>query len=462
MSVDDPNFLFVSIDSLRPDFCSFMSGTAETTPFLSRLANRPDATVFEYAISPSTWTLQVHGSIFTGLYPPEHGVLDKGRTLGAQPTLAELLGTVGYDAFSYGRNGWLESGEILRGFNHHHTRYSQHITQELGRTIEHVRDGRWRDAANTAKWTTLAAIEKARKRVFRQIIEDELTINAAVDGVTGRDGPFCCFVHLNGAHYVYRPRAPNHRRFGDHSLRELAANTSYQRDMIQQRPAIYAGEYEFDHDQEEITKDLYRGTIYQTDALVQRLVNAIDADGILENTVLVVFGDHGDHLGDDGHFGHQFSVDDALIRVPLLVIDPTDSIPTDRASDVVQLNDLYPTALSIADVDAPPTRSVDLTTDGRESAYVYYEAPESVIDRFESQTSVSSSRLPPARQYAVWKSPDDKYVWNPDGSRDAPAEDAELAADLYEHFDTLERVQAGNDDEISDEVEANLKRMGYL
>lgn len=409
-----PNFLFVSVDSLRPDYCSFMTSKEETTPFLERLAEMPEAIVFERAISPSTWTLQVHGSIFTGLYPPEHGVLDKGRSLGVHPTLPTLLGEAGYQTESFGRNGWLESGEILRGFIHHHTRYSQHIRDELSTFRDGLDDHNWTTAIDGAKWSAMAAIEKVRKRFFRHIVTDCLTIDNAVNRIEETESPFCFFIHLNGAHYVYRPRAPNHRRFGDHSFSKLVDNLRYQRDMVDNRPRIYTRDYEFDPTQEPVTADLYRGAIYQTDSLLERLVDALRRTDAFENTVIVVFGDHGDHLGDDGHFGHQFSVDDILIQVPLLIIDPTDRIPDERTDEIVQLNDLYPTALSMVGVDHPDTHSFDLTTSSRNAGYVYYSAPESVIERFASNNDIDIGSLPPAKQYVIWKSPTEKLVWYPD------------------------------------------------
>jgi arylsulfatase A-like enzyme len=53
---------------------------------------------------------------------------------------------------------------------------------------------------------------------------------------------------------------------------------------------------------------------------------------------VIFFGDHGDHLGHNGHFGHQFSVDDRLLRVPLLVYDPTSTLQVGRSGDIVNLN----------------------------------------------------------------------------------------------------------------------------
>lgn len=137
MVPNQPNILCISIDSLRRDFCSIYTESEDTTPFLNSISD--ELTIFQNAISPSCWTLQVHGSVFTGLYPPEHGVLDKNNSLGDHPTFAELLSRKGYDTQSFGYNGWFEAGDILRGFNHTPTDpFDSSISKTIKRRIRQL------------------------------------------------------------------------------------------------------------------------------------------------------------------------------------------------------------------------------------------------------------------------------------------------------------------------------------
>ena len=114
-----PNVVLVVIDTLRPDHLGFGGYTRETAPFLAGLA--AEGTVFERAFSTSSWTAPSTASIFTGLYPPRHGVV-KGffaHFHGAQedglgepqaldlvglpreyPTLPELFQAEGYRTFA--------------------------------------------------------------------------------------------------------------------------------------------------------------------------------------------------------------------------------------------------------------------------------------------------------------------------------------------------------------------------
>ncbi|RYJ13707.1 hypothetical protein ELS19_06830 [Halogeometricum borinquense] len=456
---DPTNLLFISVDSLRRDYSSLYGSDETTMPFL---ASQSDATVFDRAISPSIWTLQVHGSVFTGLYPPEHGVLNKGRALGDHPTLAEILSAKDYSAKSFGKNGWLESGDILRGFDHHRPDVSAHVSKQFEDAIDDLRD---RDLSTLTKVLGdgfRAASEKIKRQLFRHTPVADASVDLLLEHLDNEDGPFCYFLHTNDVHYVYNPVAPYHTMFGDHSFVERYKNRSYQQQLVDGRGEIYTGQFEFDPTANEVMRDLYRGCIRQTDALLERLFTELQRRDVYENTVIVLFGDHGEHLCDGGHFGHQLSVADQLIRVPLLIWDPTNTLEAGHRSDVVQLNDLYPTLASIVDVEVPETRSVDVTNSTRETAYVYYSCPDSLVERIEA--TVDRCDLPPLKQYAAWENPDKKVVWYPDEERFAGpcAEDESMRELLRTHESSLVPIERRTDGEMSDSVEQNLRELGYL
>ncbi|WP_256545635.1 sulfatase-like hydrolase/transferase [Halobellus inordinatus] len=93
-------------------------------------------------------------------------------------------------------------------------------------------------------------------------------------------------------------------------------------------------------------ENLYAGEIRYADSLVETL----RAQGQWEDTVFVLFGDHGDSFGDGGVFGHQYFVHNSIIRVPSLVRDPTGTLESGVVESLVSLVDLYPTILSLSDV----------------------------------------------------------------------------------------------------------------
>jgi arylsulfatase A-like enzyme len=177
--------------------------------------------------------------------------------------------------------------------------------------------------------------------------------------------------------------------------------------------------------------------------------------GEYENTVIVLFGDHGDLIGEYGLFGHSFSVADELIRVPLLVHDPTGQLESGRRSDVVQLNDLYPTILELGGVTPPQTNSISLLDEAREAAYVHLLESK---DNLEFQ----EDEYPPFEQYAIWKSPTSKYVYAPEETVEDDANDSMLFSSLQNHLDQLDPVPLEGENQLEDDVRDNLKDMGYL
>lgn len=461
MYEDAPNVLIVTIDSLRRDYCS-LYGEEETTPNLAKLGSR--STVFENAISPSTWTMQVHASLFTGLYPQEHGLHDKGLHLGDHPTIAERLNQYGYDCRAFGRNGWLESGDILRGFKFHRTNLSINVREELGFGRFSGIDKQSSPLIKRARNAAEAVGRKLRRRVFRHTPIDRLTVAACLNFLhRDSESPFCYFVHLKGAHHIYRPSTPYHGTFGQHSLSDRIRNQYYQERLLRDRGQIYTGNYAFDNHQLSVMEDLYRGCVRQSDHFIGELLDGIERAGVANNTIIIVLSDHGEHLGDDGKFGHQLSIDDALIRVPLVVSDPTGILEPHRIKSIIQLNDLYPTILSIFGDTPPETRSVNIARRTREFAFVHYDAAESFIERLVAG-GVDRAALPPTSQRAVWAGPDSQLVWYPEqNSFTGPSADNNyLRTALDDHMDDIRSVPTSTGERLDDETISNLRELGYL
>ena len=94
-----PNFLLITIDTLRPDALGWVAGKNET-PAIDRLAS--EGARFPGAVSPVPLTLPAHVSILTGLLPRRHGVRDNGQTLPAGiETLAGRLKGKGYTTAAF-------------------------------------------------------------------------------------------------------------------------------------------------------------------------------------------------------------------------------------------------------------------------------------------------------------------------------------------------------------------------
>ena len=97
----------------------------------------------------------------------------------------------------------------------------------------------------------------------------------------------------------------------------------------------------------------YLASISFCDALVGRLVDALDASPARERTIVVLWSDHGWHLGEKDHL-HKFTLWERSTRVPLVVIAPGVTVPGGRCSRPVGLVDLFPTIVDLCGLDTPP------------------------------------------------------------------------------------------------------------
>jgi arylsulfatase A-like enzyme len=96
----------------------------------------------------------------------------------------------------------------------------------------------------------------------------------------------------------------------------------------------------------------YLASISFADAMVGRLLDALDASGRTENTIVVLFSDHGFHLGEKHRWRKQSLWEEAT-HVPLIVVAPGLTTPGTRTDAPVSLMDIYPTLVDLAGLDAP-------------------------------------------------------------------------------------------------------------
>ncbi|WP_162991428.1 sulfatase [Halostella salina] len=473
--MDRPNIICVSVDSLRSDFCSFSENPGEnTTPFLQSLID--EATLFTNTISPSIWTLPVHTSIFSGLFPPEHGVLTGSDVLSeSHPTFAEILSESGYSTNAFYTNAWLDTADILRGFDKKNTEDVSdsetqgfsikhkiaHAAGLLSPKIKYFLTRSYRGQKQYREWRGHDPIDGTKGT------GGEKTISAAIRETGVQNAPFCWFVHLNDAHHLYTPPNPYHRLFTNRNTAALTYNVEWWQKRLyysrSKRLKATAGDITPPAYEVDTFKNLYRGAIRYCDSLIERLTDELKQVGEWENTILIVFGDHGDGFGEDGVYGHHFSLHESVTSVPLLIRDPTGQIPPETVPSPTSLVDIYATVLGLTGIDGPETNSVDLTEESREYAYSYYDISGHDYYTDAASYGVEQDRLPPAKQYGIWGPNGEKVISYPDRGDYVMSQDADeaLRKQLDAHTQQLELIES-EDRELTDSVERRLVEMGYL
>ena len=278
------NVLIVTLDTTRADYLPAYGSRNLETPALDRLAR--EGVVFEQATTSAPLTLPAHCTIFTGLFPPHHGVRDNAdRALpDTQTTLAEVLKNRGMRTAAF-------VGSIVVGEN-------RGLTQGFDTYSAPVRTG----------------FHEGMRRPGQAVVDDALAWLQRPES-----SPFFAWVHLFDAHAPYALPEPY-------------------RTIYQDAP--------------------YLGALAVLDAQVARLVEALEARGELDRTLIVVASDHGESLGDHGEDSHGILVYQSTLHVPLIMRVP--GLAPRRVADVTRLADVMPTVLGLLHVPAPSMDGVSL------------------------------------------------------------------------------------------------------
>lgn len=105
-------------------------------------------------------------------------------------------------------------------------------------------------------------------------------------------------------------------------------------------------------DRDEIGR--YRNALRYGDAALGALAEGLRARGFAENTLWIIFGDHGEAFGQhEGNYGHTFALYDENVRVPFLIVAPGVLQRQFRTRKVVSLVDTAPTILDLLGIPEP-------------------------------------------------------------------------------------------------------------
>ncbi|WP_435344448.1 sulfatase [Haloarchaeobius sp. HRN-SO-5] len=471
MSTDARATVLITVDSLRADAVDLESGSSHT-PTLQSLADR--ATVFENAFAQGNWTPFSFPSILGGT-----PVFAEGPRIGVGtgPTLAETLRRSGVETGGFNAsNGFLTaywgydrgfdafetfhaeaSNPVSKFFSAHPTwqAWAQFATQPARSTVRKLRGEETYPAENTSRMRDVE--------------------NAAVSFIEDADGSFFCWIHYMDTHTPYVPAPANVREVTDEDFGTLR--------MIS--PHVHTGlGREVGPETLSDLRTLYRAAAHQVDQSIGRVIDALEREGIREETCVVVAGDHGEEFMEHGHLSHYPKLYRELVDVPFIVDVP--DAPARRVDGPVALDAIPPTVCDVHDVPTPAR----FTGDSVRPTVVDGEDPDqapvvSVTVRGDSVTQQPIPRnLDDGDAVVSVRDADWTYIEHPGADarelydrRVDPEEqddcwpaasDADGVQSLCRvaerRFDALETVAAGGDDEresVPDDIEDRLSALGY-
>lgn len=329
----DFNLLIISVTNLGTQHMGLYGYSRATTPNLYKWA--ADALIFEDAFTQAPWTLPVATSLFTGLYPNTHKVLERDRnnTLARDiRTLPELLVAAGYRtaAFTGGLDQMKQAGH-MRGFA---------------------------TAADNPPFTGFAAT----------------TAQAADWLAKNSGGKFFLFVHGYDAHPPFVPSQRFGGVFASTEGKHVAVDPSFtyrgylepgSRGMTAHyhipgpgpakgKKAPPRGKAVLKPDDIAYLRDLYDEKLLDADLQIGNFLDSLEKE-LLARTIVIVLSEHGEMFAEHGRLGrggaHRGTLYDEVAHVPLIIRLP--GAGEKRIKGLVQLIDLLPTLAELLEVPAP-------------------------------------------------------------------------------------------------------------
>ncbi|WMT53767.1 sulfatase-like hydrolase/transferase [Ferroplasma acidiphilum] len=289
-----PNIIVVVFDTLRYDlFNKFVTDNMQSNE------NIKDFTNFENAYSTSPWTLPSHISLFTGLYPSEHGIHEspnselidifKDSRKYSGKYITDIASEQGYKTIGFSANPMISE---LTGFNlkfDHFETIDLHDIQIFKNL--HISNNKYVHKGISAIGVMKAMLfgfprNKGYKLVLSKLQQCELTT------------PFFLFMNFMEVHDPY------FNAYRDDNMRSL-------NDLF--------GSKKISDVEKGRLKDRYYNQIQSISLIINNLIKLLKDRKIYDNTIIILTADHGQALKEKNYYGHGIYLYDELIRIPLLI-----------------------------------------------------------------------------------------------------------------------------------------------
>lgn len=374
MSRPRPNILFIIADQWRHDFLGYSGNGVVDTPNIDALASR--GTVFTQCTTTSPVCGPARIGLATGLLPTRTGTTENKYAFMPVSTANHYrhFRDNGYRVEVVGRHDLAKPGNPASQYGTRPLNYSYGFTRALEleglMSSSQVADSEGPRGPYTCyladhgvydTWAADYKVRQERDWILGASSDSALAKEHHIDAFIGRtvqerlrtiedDYPWYLLVVFQSPHNPYDPPAELGSKYRTRSVPgPIPADFGGKPRRIQQ---LHAARFSGATPSDIVTaRRQYAATVELVDQQVGLFVDAVESRGMLENTVIVVTSDHGDHLGDHGLFEKQTAYE-ASMRVPLVVTGP--GIAPGRSDALVEMQDLNPTLTEVAGLPAQP------------------------------------------------------------------------------------------------------------
>ncbi len=362
-----PNVLFIAIDDLRNDLGALGASHA-ITPRLDAFAKTARVFGHHYVQVPTCGASRC--ALLRGRYPSVaahvgNHAINATSNGWAERSLPATFRQQGYRTLALGKithhpggltgKGWAEKPEELPGgWDRHWVPESPWKTPEA--MMHGYANGVARDRGKSPPWEAHAGSDESYPDAW--VAADA---EATLEELAAQDRPWFFSVGFFKPHL---PFAAPERWFDMHEKGvpelspEAAAKPSW--------PSGWHGSGEFrgnyghggrdpakDPEYANLLRRTYAASISYVDEQVGRVLKALDANGLADDTIVVIWSDHGFLLGEHAIWGKHCLYEHAL-RSPLMIRHPGMNSPGETSAALVETIDLFPTLADLCDIPTPP------------------------------------------------------------------------------------------------------------
>ncbi|QQS46988.1 MAG: sulfatase [Acidobacteriota bacterium] len=347
-----PNVIFIVIDDLRRDLGTYGSPVVKS-PNIDKLASegvRFDNAYCQYPVCNPSRT-----SFLTGLRPDSTRILDNSTkfrtTIPDVVTLPQLFRENGYFTVSLGKifHRGLTMEDLRPEMD---DQKSWDVSRYFQATETGLRgEGRNMTGGKLAWCHWLAAEGVDEDQPDGMIARDAISI---LEEQARNDRPF--FLAL-GFHKPHDPFIAPKKYFDLYPLEKLKLARVTSPLQSDPAPALPGGAFReafdrfTDRERREFMRSYYAGTSF-TDAQIGKVIAALERLKQRENTIIVVMGDHGYHLGERGWWNKN-TLFELSARAPVIVSAPQAKIRGKASNRLIEFIDFYPTLVELCSLPAP-------------------------------------------------------------------------------------------------------------
>lgn len=360
------NIIIIVLDAGRFDYLGCYGFPEPLTPNIDKLAC--EGILFENVTAVAPWTVPSHASMFTGLYPNQH--LANWNTLKIKegiPTVFEILKKKDYKIAAFVANDTLiypceifgKEADIygLKRYGH---------SKDVSGFVDSFRQ----EDSNCDRITEF----------FMDWLGKEI------------NQPFMLYFNYYDLHSKYDAREPYLSKYIPEEDQKILHQIG---DRFNLHFREMNREVVVTKEQIRAMRNLYKAKMAAIDENIGRVMNKLKENKLMDNTILFITADHGDTLGDHTYpsFHHQFSIYNALIRIPLIIYSPKLKSYAKRVSaPLIQNIDIFPTILDLCRIDklaylvsSPAVNLIGYIFKNsqkrlRDYAISMYEAPQKFVD----------------------------------------------------------------------------------